>query len=432
MPDNGKTKVRFAPSPTGFLHLGSARTALFNWLYARHTGGEMVLRIEDTDMARSEERFLAEILEDLKWMGLDWDGDIVYQSRRFELYRKKAAEILEAGKAYKEGEAVIFNVEKGRAVEIDDMVHGRITFNTDGIKDQVMIKSDGSPAYNFCCVVDDAEMGITHIIRGDDHISNTPKQALFYEALGHDLPSFAHIPLMMGTDGAKLSKRHGAVAVEEYRNEGYLPEALVNYLVLLGWNPGDEREILSLEEAVKLFTIEKMSDVQARFDVQKLRWMNAEYIKAGPAGGLLPLVRRHLTNAGYDTAALPEGTLIKLIELYKVRIKTISEFPALTACFFTDDYSFEEKGSRKYLEPAENRGNLKVFADRLENIDEFTSARIEDVCRQVAEERELKAAQIIHPTRMAISGTTQGAGLFEMMEILGKDKVLSRMRKAAG
>jgi glutamyl-tRNA synthetase len=431
MLDNGKIKVRFAPSPTGFLHLGSARTALFNWLYARHAGGEMVLRIEDTDMARSEERFLAEILEDLKWMGLDWDSEIIYQSRRFDLYRKKAAEILDAGKAYKEGEAVIFRVEKGRVVEIDDMVHGRITFNTDDIKDQVMIKSDGSPAYNFCCVVDDADMGITHIIRGDDHISNTPKQALFYEALGHRLPSFAHIPLMMGADGAKLSKRHGAVAVEEYRNQGYLPEAMVNYLVLLGWNPGDEREILSLDEAVSLFTIEKMSDVQARFDTQKLRWMNAEYIKARPVERLLPLVKEHLIKAGYDAAALPEVTLVKLIELYKVRIKTMIEFPVLTACFFTEDYPFEEKGSRKYLEPVENRVNLKIFADRLEDTGDFTSSRIEEVCRQVAEERSLKAAQIIHPTRMAISGTTQGAGLFEMMELLGKERVLSRMRKAA-
>jgi glutamyl-tRNA synthetase len=431
MLDNGKIKVRFAPSPTGFLHLGSARTALFNWLYARHAGGEMVLRIEDTDMARSEERFLAEILEDLKWMGLDWDSEIIYQSRRFDLYRKKAAEILDAGKAYKEGEAVIFRVEKGRVVEIDDMVHGRITFNTDDIKDQVMIKSDGSPAYNFCCVVDDADMEITHIIRGDDHISNTPKQALFYEALGHRLPSFAHIPLMMGADGAKLSKRHGAVAVEEYRNQGYLPEAMVNYLVLLGWNPGDEREILSLDEAVSLFTIEKMSDVQARFDTQKLRWMNAEYIKARPVERLLPLVKEHLIKAGYDAAALPEVTLVKLIELYKVRIKTMIEFPILTACFFTEDYPFEEKGSRKYLEPVENRVNLKIFADRLEDTGDFTSSRIEEVCRQVAEERSLKAAQIIHPTRMAISGTTQGAGLFEMMELLGKERVLSRMRKAA-
>jgi glutamyl-tRNA synthetase len=431
MLDNGKIKVRFAPSPTGFLHLGSARTALFNWLYARHAGGEMVLRIEDTDMARSEERFLAEILEDLKWMGLDWDSEIIYQSRRFDLYRKKAAEILDAGKAYKEGEAVIFRVEKGRVVEIDDMVHGRITFNTDDIKDQVMIKSDGSPAYNFCCVVDDADMEITHIIRGDDHISNTPKQALFYEALGHRLPSFAHIPLMMGADGAKLSKRHGAVAVEEYRNQGYLPEAMVNYLVLLGWNPGDEREILSLDEAVSLFTIEKMSDVQARFDTQKLRWMNAEYIKARPVERLLPLVKEHLIKAGYDAAALPEVTLVKLIELYKVRIKTMIEFPVLTACFFTEDYPFEEKGSRKYLEPVENRVNLKIFADRLEDTGDFTSSRIEEVCRQVAEERSLKAAQIIHPTRMAISGTTQGAGLFEMMELLGKERVLSRMRKAA-
>ncbi|MGB3056963.1 MAG: glutamate--tRNA ligase family protein, partial [Candidatus Omnitrophota bacterium] len=230
--------VRFAPSPTGYLHLGSARTALFNWLYARRTGGKFLLRIEDTDRERSDEKYLKEILEDLKWMGLDWDEEPIYQSKRFDVYREKAEKILGGGKAYREGDAIIFKVEKGRTIEVDDIIHGRITFNTDEIKDQVMIKSDGSPAYNFCCVVDDAYLNITHIIRGDDHISNTPKQILFYEAMGLEPPRFAHIPLMMGTDGAKLSKRHGGVSVEEYKDEGFLPEALANYLLLLGWSPG--------------------------------------------------------------------------------------------------------------------------------------------------------------------------------------------------
>jgi glutamyl-tRNA synthetase len=432
MADNGTVTVRFAPSPTGFLHLGSARTALFNWLYARHTGGKMLLRIEDTDRVRSEDRFLEEILADLKWMGLDWDGETVFQSKRFHLYREKAERILSSGKAYKEGEAIIFKVEKGRTIEIDDIIHGKITVSTDEIKDQVMIKSDGSPAYNFCCVVDDASLDITHIIRGDDHISNTPKQVLFYEALGHATPKFAHIPLMMGADGAKLSKRHGAVSVEEYKREGYLPEALVNYLTLLGWNPGDDREMISLEETVKLFTLERMSDVQSRFDVQKLRWMNAEYIKAMPSLKLLPLVSQHLVMAGYDPAAVPEEKLLKLIALYKVRMKTLNEFPALTACFFSDDYALEEKGKRKYLESDQNKSNLRLFSNKLDQLEEFSAANMEDACRQIAEENELKAGEIIHPTRMAISGTTQGAGLFEMMELLGKATVLARMRRAAG
>jgi glutamyl-tRNA synthetase len=420
-------KVRFAPSPTGFLHLGSARTALFNWLFARHAGGQFLLRVEDTDKVRSEKRFLAEILDDLKWMGLDWDGEPVFQSDRFDLYRKKAEELLEQGKGYREGEAIIFSVHGGREVVVDDVVHGRITINTNEIKPQVMIKSDGSPAYNFCCAVDDAEMGITHIIRGDDHLSNTPKQVLFYEAMGCVPPVFAHIPLMMGPDGSKLSKRHGAVSVEEYRKEGFLPEALVNYLTFLGWNPGDEREILSREETVRIFKLEDMSDVQAKFDTAKLKWINAEYIKARSPKELLPLVRESFALAGLSFGGVPEEKLLKIIELYKVRVKTLSEFPALTGHFFRDDYAVEEKGARKYLEAPELKENVKEFASRIQKEEEFSAGNLEKICREIAEGKGLKAGEIIHPTRMAISGTTQGAGLFEMMEVLGKDKVLERM-----
>ena len=422
--------VRFAPSPTGFLHLGSARTALFNWLYARHTGGRFLLRIEDTDQVRSEKKYLDEILEDLKWMGLDWDGDPVYQSQRFESYREKAEKVLEEGKAYKEGEAIIFKVEKGKTIEVNDVIHGKITFNTDEIKDQVMMKSDGSPAYNFCCVVDDADQGITHIIRGDDHISNTPKQILFYEALGYEVPTFAHMPLMMGADGAKLSKRHGAVAIEEYKKEGYLPAALANYLMLLGWFPGEDKEVLSLKEATKLFALEDMSDVQVRFDTQKLRWLNGEHIKAKSIDNLMPPIKTSLEDSGYDVSVIGDDLLEKVIDLYKLRIKTFNEFPAITDFFFKDDYSIEEKGKRKYLDPEANKDNLKYFVQELDKLNSFDAESTETVCRSIAEEKEFKAADIIHPTRMAISGKTGGAGLFEIMEVLGKEKVLERMRKA--
>ncbi|MFA6636794.1 MAG: glutamate--tRNA ligase [Candidatus Omnitrophota bacterium] len=420
-------KVRFAPSPTGFLHLGSARTALFNWLYARHAGGKFLLRVEDTDKTRSEKRFLDEILDDLKWMGLEWDDEPVFQSGRFDIYRKKAEGLLSEGKAFREGDAIIFTVGKSRQIEIDDIIHGKITFNTDEIKPQVMIKSDGSPAYNFCCVVDDAELGITHIIRGDDHLSNTPKQVLFYEALGLDLPKFAHIPLMMGQDGSKLSKRHGAVSVEEYRKEGFLPEALTNYLTLLGWNPGDDREILSREETIRLFALEDMSDVQAKFDTAKLKWINAEYIKALSAKELMPLVKKAFERSDCPFEAVPEEKALKIIDLYKVRVKTLSEFPALTECFFKDDYVIEEKGARKYLEVPDKVENVKIFAGKIREAKDFTAAELERLCRETAEEKGIKAGEIIHPTRMAVSGTTQGAGLFEMMEILGKEKVLERM-----
>jgi glutamyl-tRNA synthetase len=421
-------KVRFAPSPTGFLHLGSARTALFNWLYARHTGGKFLLRIEDTDKARSSKKFLDEILEDLKWMGIDWDDEPLHQSQRFEVYREKAEQILAKEKAYKEGEAIIFKVEKGRTIEVNDMIHGKIAVNTDDIKDQVMIKSDGSPTYNFACVVDDAYMEITHILRGDDHISNTPKQILFYEALELTPPKFGHMPLILGQDGAKLSKRHGGVSVEEYEREGFLPEALANYLILLGWFPGEDREVLSMDEAVKLFDISDMSDVQAKFDIQKLRWLNGEYIMRKTTEELLPLIKDQLLTAGFDMSGVTDDYISKLVDLYKIRIKTLRELGELADWFFKDDFTMDEEGKRKYLDKEENKDNIRIFADRLDGLEDFSHENIEKICRDIAEERELKAADIIHPTRLAISGKTRGAGLFEVMELLGKEKVIKRMR----
>lgn len=422
-------RVRFAPSPTGYLHIGSARTALFNWLYARRYGGKFILRIEDTDKVRSEQKFLEEIMTSLKWLGLEWDEEPIKQSDRFGIYREAAEGLVKAGKAYREGEAYIFKMVKGRTIEIDDMIHGKVSFNSDDIKDQVMIKSDGSPAYNFCCVIDDAFLKITHIIRGDDHLSNTPKQVLFYEALGLTPPKFGHMPLIMGQDGSKLSKRHGGTAVEEYRREGYLPEALVNYLLLLGWSPGGDREIIPLGEAVKLFDIDHMKGVQAKFDLIKLKWMDGEYIAAKSKEELLPLIKKQMTDAGANIS--DDNLLLKVIELYRPRMKTLSDFAALTGCFFSDAYPVDEKGREKHLTSPEAKAILSDFAARLEKITDFSHKAIEDVCRVMADEKKLKAGQIIHPTRMAISGLTQGAGLFEMMEVLGKEKVIARMKKAA-
>ncbi|MCX5679767.1 MAG: glutamate--tRNA ligase [Candidatus Omnitrophica bacterium] len=425
-------KVRFAPSPTGYLHIGSARTALFNWLYAKRYGGKFILRIEDTDKVRSEKRFLEEILTDLKWLGIDWDGEPLYQSERFDIYRDAAEKLVKSGKGYREGEAYIFKVEKGRAIEVDDMIHGKITVNTDDIKDQVMIKSDGSPTYNFCCVIDDAYLEITHIIRGDDHVSNTPKQILFYEALGLKIPAFGHMPLIMGQDGAKLSKRHGGTAVEEYRMDGYLPQALVNYLLLLGWSPGGDREIISLDEAVKLFDINDMKGVQAKFDLQKLTWMNGEYIAKSEDSDLLPLLKDRLIAIPGVGKTPSKDLLLKVISLYKVRIKKLSEFAGMTDHFFSDTYSTEVKGVEKYISTKEGKDILREFSSRLEKLDDFSHAKTEGACRAMAEETKLKAGAIIHPTRVAVSGKTTGAGLFEMMEVIGKDEVIERMKKAAG
>ena len=423
-----KVRVRFAPSPTGFLHLGSARTALFNWLYARHTGGKFLLRIEDTDRARSKKEFLDEILEDLKWLGIDWDEEPIHQSNRISAYKDYAAKLLEKGLAYKEGEAIIFKVGKSRIIKVKDIIHGEIEFNTDDIKDQVLIKSDGFPAYNFACVVDDNEMRITHIIRGDDHLSNTPKQLLFYEAIGFHPPEFAHMPLMMGKDGAKLSKRHGAVAVCEYKKEGFLPEALSNYLLLLGWSPGENREVIGLKEAVKLFDIKDLTDVQARFDIDKLTWINSEHIRKKKITELADLLKsRDKKLSGQNPAYLE-----KVIDLYKTRFRTLNEFTGLTQCFFRDDFPTDTDARKKldkYLKDEKIKKAFAEFKSELKKLGDLGKEEIEKVCRAVAKKHDIKPAAIIHPTRVAISGKTVGAGLFEMMELLGKEKVTARLEK---
>jgi glutamyl-tRNA synthetase len=425
-----KVIVRFAPSPTGFLHLGSGRTALFNWLVARRYGGRFLLRVEDTDKVRSEQRFLDEILDDLRWLGLDWDGEPIHQSRRFDLYRSKAEELVAAGKAYREGPAVLFKVEPGRTIAFDDLIHGRIAVDTENIKDQVLIKSDGSPAYNFSCVVDDADQAVTHILRGDDHISNTPKQILFYEAFGLTPPRFGHMPLILGADGAKLSKRHGGVSVAEYKGEGFLPEALANYLILLGWTPPEDREILPLAEAARLFEIGRMGSVQAKFDIAKLKWMNGEYIMRKPAGELAGLLDAQLTAEGFDISRVPAGKRAAIAEAYKVRIKTLREFGPLADFFYRDDYSVEEEGRRKHLDPPEAKALLGLLAERLAPLEPFAHDALEAVVRVLAEERSVKPAAIIHPARMAVSGKTRGAGLFEIMELLGRETVLRRLKEA--
>jgi glutamyl-tRNA synthetase len=425
--------VRFAPSPTGWLHLGSARTALFNWLAARHYGGRFLLRVEDTDKTRSENRFLEEILDDLRWLGIQWDGELVFQSRRFEIYRSKAEELLAAGKAYRDGDAILFKVDPARTIVYDDLIHGRIEVAAETIKDQVLIKSDGSPAYNFSCVVDDSELGITHILRGDDHISNTPKQILFYDALGLTPPRFGHMPLILGPDGAKLSKRHGCVSVREYRDEGFLPEALANYLVLLGWTPPEDREILPMAEAARLFAIERMNDVQAKFDLQKLKWMNGEYIMKKPLAELVPLVRQQLVRDGFDPAAVPDVRLAKPLEAYTIRIKTLREFGELADFFFRDDFAVDGDARGKFLGPAANRDSLRAFAGRLADVpaSDWRHEKLEEVCRAFAAERALKAAEIIHPARLAVSGKVKGAGLFEILELLGRETTLKRLKDAA-
>jgi len=419
-------RVRFAPSPTGFLHIGSARSALFNWLFARHEGGKFLLRIEDTDRIRSKPEFLQEILQSLAWLGMNWDEEPLYQSKRIQMYRDRAENLIKEGKAYKEGEAIRFRMPKKR-IKVNDICRGTIEFDSETLKDEVLIKSDGFPTYNFACVVDDTEMKITHVIRGDDHIPNTPKQIAIYEALGYDIPHFAHIPLIMGPDGTRLSKRHGATSIREYRKGGYLAEALVNFLALMGWSPGDDREILSRDELIKEFTLKKVIRTSAIFNVDKLNWLNGQYIQNMNAEKLAELLIPFLKDEGVIGENFDREKIINLVELYKVRIRTLPEFAGHAKIFYTDTLEFDEKGVEKHLKKEGTKKLLSTWSEELAALDNFDKDALERRCRSVAEKLGVKPSALIHPTRVAISGRTIGAGLFEMMEVLGRDTVLRRM-----
>ncbi len=424
-----KVRVRFAPSPTGYLHIGSARTALFNWLYARHTGGSFILRIEDTDLARSKEEFLDEILGSLKWLFMNWDEEPVFQSKRFDIYKRYAEDLVKKGVAYLEGDAIIFKVEKEKSAFFDDMIHGRIEVSTDEIKDQVLIKSDGTPTYNFACVIDDAEMKITHVIRGDDHISNTPKQILLYEALGFSIPQFAHIPLILSKDGGRLSKRQGATSIFEYKSMGFLPEAIVNYLALMGWAPGEDREILPIEEIIRLFDVKDVNKTGATFDMDKLSWINGQYIKNTPIKDLIARVTDFLKYKNILDRKFDQDKWESIVNIYKERTRTLEDFLSIYKIFFADEVEYDEKAVEKYLKKTESKDIIKKCIAGLKSISDFDKGAIENLYRQLAGELKLKAAELIHPTRVAISGKTVGAGLFEMMELLGREKVLNRLEK---
>src|SRR3989338_5924405 len=331
-------RVRFAPSPTGNLHIGGARTALFNWLYAKAKNGEFILRIEDTDKARSKREYLDEILYSLSWLGLNWD-EVYYQGQRFSIYREYAGRLLKKGAAYREksqnaGEAIIFKVTPQK-IKINDLIRGEIEFEAETIKDQVLIKSDGTPTYNFACVVDDATMNITHVIRGDDHISNTPKQVIINQALNFTLPEFAHLPLILGKEGGRLSKRTGATAISDYRKQGYLSSALVNYLLLLGWAPGGNREIIDIHEAVKLFEIKNINKTAAVFDLDKLKWINNQYLKKADTekltDAIIPLLlkKKYIQKDDFD-----RNYISSLVKLFQGRLTTLLDFLDWADFFF--------------------------------------------------------------------------------------------------
>lgn len=418
-------RVRFAPSPTGFLHIGGARTALFNWMYTKAQDGQFILRIEDTDKVRSKPEYLEEILESMKWLGLVWD-EFYKQSERFELYRPYADKLLSEGKAYKDGEAVVLKVIE-KPIKIYDLIRGEIVVDSREIKDQVLMKSDGSPTYSFACVIDDALMEISCVIRGEDHISNTPKQILIYEALGFKLPKFAHLPLIMDPEGGRMSKRAGATAVTEYRAQGYLPQAVVNYLMLLGWSPGNNQEKIQMSGALKTFSIKKINKAGAAFSLEKLQWLNSQYIKemdtAQLADALKPLVV-----AKYPEARVGGKDLEHMAQLYKGRMSTLLDFLDWTDFIFNDQVHFEEGVKAKHLSQ-DMRKEFDLLAERLSAVGDFNVKAAEEAFRGVVAQLGIEAGVLVHPVRVALTGKAVGPGLFETMVVLGQERTIRRLRE---
>ncbi|MBI3050211.1 MAG: glutamate--tRNA ligase [Acidobacteria bacterium] len=471
-------RVRFAPSPTGYLHVGGARTALFNWLYARRHRGTFVLRIEDTDVQRSSADMVTGILEGLRWLGLDWDeGPEVggprgpyFQSGRLDRYRAAAARLVAEGHAYycycsperlrderekaeARGEAwqydrACLNLAPERIAELEavaaprairfkvpsthtafeDIVHGRIAFDPRSIEDFVVLRSDNHPTYHLSVVVDDVEMGITHVIRGDDHISNTPKHLLLFEALGVTPPTFAHVPLILGADKKRLSKRHGATSVTEYRRQGYLPAAMVNFLALLGWSPGDDRELLSVAELVDSFSLEGISGGNAVFNVEKLEWMNGQYIARLPAGELAGAVEPFLADAGLPVPR-DRGWFHRLLDLLRPRAKRLTDFAELARPFLVDTVEYEPHAVEKHLDAPDVGAHVAALAAALRTTDPFDEPHVEATVRGTAAERGVKAGVLIHATRVAVTGRTTSPGLFEVLVLLGRERSVARLER---
>ncbi len=416
-------RVRFAPSPTGNLHIGSARTALFNWLYAREQSGKFILRIEDTDKDRSKDIYLKEILSSMEWLGLDWDEGPYFQSKRRNIYLSYADRLLKEGLAHKDGEAVIFKAKPER-IKIYDIVHGEIEVDNSLINEIVLIKSDKNPAYNFACVVDDIDMKISHVIRGDDHISNTNKQIALYDALCVKPPKFAHIPLILAPDKTRLSKRFGAVAISEYKEKGYLPEAMVNYLALLGWAPGDNREFMERKEIIKRFRLKKINKRGAEFNEDKLRWLNGEHIRRLDLEKFTEVAGGFIKKEEYDATWLK-----KFATLYHKRVKTLAEFKQELDIFTGDVVDYREGEVEKFLKKEGVLGILKTAKERLGEISQFTAKDIEDKMRGLVKELDLKGGDLIHPLRVAVTGKSVSAGIFEVLALLGKEKTIKRLER---
>jgi glutamyl-tRNA synthetase len=454
--------TRFPPSPTGYLHVGGARTALFNWLYARQTGGRYVLRIEDTDTKRSTQASTDAIFEALDWLGLDWDDGPYFQSQRFEIYREFIERLLDSGHAYyctcsaerleamrrdamaaggkpkydgtcrekaleKTVDTVVrFRAPLAGATVVADVVKGNIVFQNDELDDFIIARSDGTPTYNFVVVVDDITMGVNTIIRGDDHVMNTPKQILLYRALGSPLPVFAHVPMVLGPDRTRLSKRHGAMSVTAYRDMGYLPDAFINYLARLGWSYGDQ-EFFSRTELIEKFSLENIGRAAGIFDREKLLALNAAHIQAARPQDLVAPLKPFFKPYGFD---IEEGPFIEsAIRTLQPRSKTLADMARDALFYLQDTVEFEAAAARKFLK-AEAREPLELLMAELRKLSEFTEAGLEDAFKAVMEKTGLKLGKIAQPVRVALTGRTASPGIFEITEIIGKDRVLSRLQAA--
>ena len=471
-------RVRFAPSPTGYLHVGGARTALFNWLFARRLGGTLVLRIEDTDEQRSTPEMVEGILDGLRWLGLDWDeGPKVdgpyapyFQSERLDRHQAMAARLVEQGSAYYcYCSAETLKAKRAAGVEkydrtccalsaseiaareqagtprvvrmrvpagtmrFDDLVHGPIEFDGANIEDFVILRSDGKPTYQLSVVSDDVEMKITHVVRGDDHISNTPKQILLYRAVGAELPQFAHVPLILGPDKKRLSKRHGATSVMEYERQGYLPEAMVNFLALLGWSPGGNQELFTRDELVRAFALEGISGSSAVFNAEKLDWFNQQHIALLPPGEIARRLESRLRAARlWDDAYLGDrrAWFSAVIELLKPRVKRLDDFVAQGRLFFTDAIEYDTAALDKYVRVEGMRDHLSALLTAFDALPAFDQASTEAALRATADVRGVKAASVIHGVRVTVTGKAVSPGLFDVLALLGRDEVRRRVTSA--
>ena len=436
-------RVRFAPSPTGKVHIGNIRAAIYNWLFARHTGGKFLLRVEDTDLERSTPEAIQVLFECMKWLGLDYDEEVFYQTKNVKRHLAVAEQLLASGHAYKvertsrdgkTGVVTMFKMPKEGTIEFDDIVKGHLAKKAEDIQDFAIVRSDGSPIFHLANVVDDIDQRVTHIIRGDDHVENTFKHICIFKALGAPVPKYGHLSMIVNQQGKPYSKRDGAAFVGEYREQGYLPEALFNYLLLLGWNPGDDREILTREEMIKLFELEKVHVTAAMFDPKKLAWMNGEYIKKIPAADFKAQVKAAVKNglassADATSVSHPEEWWDYLCAQIQIRTKFLNDIWKSVECFFTDDYPVDPKAVEKRLKKPGVKETLLDLVTRFEAVEDWAAPALENVVKALSQGNGM--GPWVHPIRVAVSGRGEGIGLFEMLQLLGKENTLGRLKKAA-